>query len=112
MTAKTKTPRPPASLGEAGRKYWRTVCETFILEGHHVDILRSACEQLDRANSARAEIQSNGVVVLDRFGQPKASPAVEIERQAHSTFLKLARELGLDVAPPESRGPRRPGTGR
>lgn len=105
---KSKMPRPPATLGEAGRKYWRTVYETFIVEGHHVDILRSACEQLDRASSARAEIQCKGVVVVDRFGQPKASPAVEIERQAHSTFLKLARELGLDIAPAESRGPRRP----
>lgn len=109
---KPKLPRPPATLGKAGKAYWKTVFESFEVERHHVDLLESACHQLDRAESSRAVIASEGVTTIDRFGQARVHPAVEAERQAHLTFCKLQRELGLDVLPPEqTRGPRRPGTG-
>ena len=108
--AKPKTPRAPAHIGKRGKEFWKSVLTDFDLEPHHLDLLQAACEQLDRAESARKEVEKHGVTVLDRFEQHKANPAVELERQAHCTFLRLVRELGLDIETPETRGYRRPGT--
>jgi P27 family predicted phage terminase small subunit len=110
MAPKPKIPRAPATLKSAGKSYWKTVFTNFVVEDHHIDLLRSACEQLDRAAGAREVILRDGLTTTDRFKALKAHPCVEIERQAHSTFLKMSRELGLDVITPESRGPSRPGT--
>jgi len=66
----------------------------------------SACREWDVAEEARRLVEAEGVVVEDRFGQPKTHPAVGIERKARSAFRLLVRELGLDHASPgESRGP-------
>jgi len=46
-----------------------------------------------------------GLTVKDRFGQTKGHPAVEIERQSLLAFVRIRRELGLNVEPPDSRPP-------
>jgi P27 family predicted phage terminase small subunit len=108
--AKPKIPNPPKSLGADGRAYWRKIMSDFVVEDHHLDLLRACCEQLDRAAAARAVIAEKGVTTEDRFGQVRTHPAVDSERAAHLAFCRLQRELGLDVLPPSSRGPTRPGT--
>src|SRR5262245_9792445 len=107
---KPKVPRPPSTLGDAGRAYWKSVQAEFAVEPHQLDLLESACLQLDRAETARQFVERGGLLLPDRFKQLKPNPAVEIERQAHLAFLRISRELGLDISIPESRGPRRPGT--
>jgi phage terminase small subunit len=82
----------------------------FAVEGHHHDLLASACLQLDRAAAAAAVIAIEGVTTKDRFGQTREHPAVTTERNAHLAFCRLQRELGLDVEPAASRPPARPGT--
>src|SRR5262249_14791465 len=111
-STKPKVPRPPADLGDAGRRYWRKVLAEFVVEDHHHDLLVAACRQLDRATQAREIVAQEGIVAMDRFGQAKCHPAVEVERSAHLAFLRLQREMALDVDIPEVRAPRRPGTGR
>lgn len=100
---------PPEHLSEAARGFWRDVLEDYALEVHHLRLLRAACESWDRAEEARQRIESEGAYFLDRFEQPKAHPAVDVERKSRDQFRMLIRELGLDVAPPaESRGPAAP----
>lgn len=54
-------------------------------------------------------VEKEGPTYEDRFGQPKAHPAVAIERKARGEFRLLLRELALDVAPPnENRAPAAP----
>ena len=74
---------------------------------HETDqtLLVSCCEMLDRAETARILIEAEGLTFRDRFGQAKSHPAVEIERASHLTFIRLRREIGLDVEPPDSRPP-------
>lgn len=107
---KPKVQRSPVALGKAGKAFWTAVLSEFELENHHLDLLVSACQQLDRAASAAAMIATEGTTTKDRFGQIKTHPSVEIERNAHLTFCRLQRELGLDIEVPNSRGPSRPGT--
>ena len=79
----------------------------YQLEPHHVSLLDQAAKCLDRIEAARAILDKNGVVVLDRFGCPKQHPAMNVELQNKITFSRLLRELNLDTeAPTESRPPR------
>ena len=104
MTHK-KTPQPPKHLTAQARQFWRSVCALFDLEEHNLDLLETACVQLQRASQARAIIDKEGMVIADRFEQPKPHPAVELERQAAMAFVRIGRELGLSVEASDSRPP-------
>jgi phage terminase small subunit len=81
--------------------------EEYELEPHHIRLLSEAAHAWDRAQQARALVDHDGLVVRDRFGQAKAHPAVAIERDSRSLYVRICRELDLDnVAEVESRPPR------
>jgi P27 family predicted phage terminase small subunit len=61
-----------------------------------------AAEALDRAATARRTVQREGITYADRFGAPRAHPAVAIERDARAAFSRLVAQLGLDA--PEDDG--------
>lgn len=91
---------PPDHLTDESAAWWRALHEAFHFEAHHLRLLEAACTAWDRAEEARRTVEEAGPVFNDRFGQPKAHPAVAIERKARNEFRLLLRELGLDVAPP------------
>ena len=98
------TPKPPAHLRAATKRWFKSVIGDFTLEGHHVRLLTLACEAWDQAQTAREVLDSDGQTFLDRFGQPKARPEVGILQNARISFARLLRELAIDVdAPAESR---------
>jgi len=98
----------PDHLDPATAAWWDSVVSDYDLEPHHVRLLTLAAEAWDRANQARVAIAADGIVVADRYGTPKAHPAVAIERDARIAFARLIRELDLDGEPlPDARPPRR-----
>lgn len=111
MQRTASEPAPPPYLAEAGRRFWLQVVQEWELDVRSLALLAAACKQADRAAEAREILQQQPVVILDRFGQPKTHPAVDVERNASLAFVRILREIGLDVEPPpDSRPPRRPGT--
>ena len=100
-------PRAPQHLEEPTRKWWRSVMVEYGLEEHHVRLLTLAAEAWDRAQEARVALAQHGTTYTDRFGQPRARPEVNIERDARIAFARLLRELDLDgEAAPDPRPPR------
>jgi len=98
---------PPSTLSDAAKSWWRATVAEFELEAHHVRLLSEAAHAWDRAAQARALVDRDGLVITDRFGQPKPHPAVAIERDARAAHVRIMRELDLDGAPElESRPPR------
>ena len=101
---------PPRHLSAASKKWWRAVLDSYDLEPHHLKLLEAAATAWDRMVEARALVDAEGLVVHDRWGQAKAHPAVNIERDARIAFARLVRELDLegepqsDVRPPRRRG--------
>src|SRR5262245_23849347 len=112
MPHKPALPRPPRHLTAATRRWWAGVVAEVSLEEHHLRVLTKAAEMWDRAEQAREALATHGLTYQDRFGQPSARPEVAIERNAVICFARMLRELNLDIAPPDSRIPYRPGTGR
>ncbi|WP_244499573.1 P27 family phage terminase small subunit [Rhizobium sp. AC44/96] len=75
----------------------------FDLEDHHLRLLQLAAEAWDQAQGAREVLDRDGQTFLDRFGQPKERPEVNIMQNARIAFARLLRELALDgVDTPEA----------
>lgn len=102
--------RAPAHLAESTRAWWRDVSAEYQLEAHHERLLTLAAEAWDRAQEAREELSRAGTYFANRFGEPRAHPAVAVERDSRTAFARLIRELDLDGEPlPDPRPPRRRG---
>ena len=71
-------------------------------------ILRSACESFDRCQAAKALLDKDGPVFVDRYGQPRVHPAAAVERDNRAAMLSAIKALNLDVVTPRD-GPGRPG---
>jgi P27 family predicted phage terminase small subunit len=106
MTKSKSNPgdKPPNHLRPATQRWWSEVVETFELDIHHLKLLTKACEAHERCETARELIAKHGLTFEDRWGNPKARPECNIERDSRRAFSSLIREIGLDVSPPtESR---------
>lgn len=107
--ARVATPRrpppAPAHLAADGRRLWRRVQVEYQLDdAAGGELLRLACEALDRCAQARAILASQGLTIEGRFGA-KTHPAVAIERDSALRAARLLRELGVAVDAPDSRSP-------
>lgn len=111
---KSTRPRPPAHLEAATKKWFSQVASDYELQAHHTRLLTLACEAWDRGQQARQALADAGsLTYTDEHGSVRARPEIAIEKDSRIGFARLLRELALDVAPPpDSRPPRRPGTGR
>lgn len=105
---KPKTTAPPEHLSKDAATWWSAVVAAYVLEDHHLRLLTEAAVSWDRAQEARRIIERDGIVVIDRFGQPREHPAVKVETASRTLYARLMRELDLDGEPlPDPRLPRR-----
>jgi len=96
-----KKSEPPAHLKADARRMWQRLRSDYVLDdAGALALLQAACEAYQRAQEARAVIDAEGAVMKDRFGQPKAHPAVTIERDARGQMIAALRALRL--APEET----------
>lgn len=49
---------------------------------------------------ARRIIGKHGILIQNRYGNLTANPAVAIEKDSRTAFLRAVRELDLDIDPP------------
>jgi P27 family predicted phage terminase small subunit len=99
-------PAPPTHLSLSARKWWQTTLERYVLEEHHLRLLQLCCEAWDRSQTAREQLEREGLTMSGRQGT-KPHPCIAIERDARLAVARLVRELDLDTGPPvpERSGP-------
>lgn len=97
--------RAPSDLSEDGMQFFETVVAEFDLDDHQLNILADAGRLLDRAAAARNDIKVRGLLVANRFNELVENPSVKIERSSMQVFLRLRRELAVDIEPSSGRGP-------
>ncbi|MER9762415.1 P27 family phage terminase small subunit [Mesorhizobium sp. M0138] len=96
----------PSHISLKSKKFMAKLLKDNDFDPHHFEILCRVGEAMDRADQAREVVSAEGLTVTDRYGTPKAHPAVNIERDARYAVLRGLRELGLDVAQEAARMPR------
>jgi P27 family predicted phage terminase small subunit len=99
--------RTPKRFSKEAKRLWRALTAEYgIADAGGLAILEAGLEAFDRAREAKALLDADGPVVVDRWGQKKTHPAASIERDARGQWLAALRQLCLDVEP------LRPGPGR
>jgi P27 family predicted phage terminase small subunit len=88
-------PAPPGHLSKEARELFATLVEEYEFEPVELATLTLALEAYDQAATARRRVKRDGQIVLDRFDQPKAHPAVTIHRDALATWARLMGQLGI-----------------
>jgi phage terminase small subunit len=100
---------PPKHLSTESKKMWKVIIEDYqINDMAGLRILRVALEAFDRAQKCRTSIDKIGLLIRDKFNQPKPHPLLPIERDNRAAFLAGLKALNLDLEPLRDR-PGRPG---
>ncbi|MCL4854019.1 MAG: P27 family phage terminase small subunit [Bryobacteraceae bacterium] len=96
-----KTARAPENLSPAARRWWTRLQREYAdWTPDGLILLESALQAFDRWQQARAEIDRDGITLLDRFGQRRMNPACTVERDSRSAMVSTMRALGLDSEVP------------
>ena len=101
--------KPPSFLKERGRKFFKEVIGEFVFENaHEIELLGSAGGELDSQVESQRAIDADGYYIQNRYGKKVEHPAVKSLRDSRTLFMRLVREMGLDLTTgPESRAPRK-----
>ncbi len=100
--------RPPSDLSKTSRALWKAIVSEYGLEDPAgLKILEVGLQALDRAQRCREQIDRDGELVADRFGQKKPHPLLPAERDSRAQFMAAMKALNLDLEPLQD-GPGRP----
>lgn len=105
-------PEPPAGLGSHGVALWRTITAEYVIDdAPGLEILRGACEAIDRAETAKAEVLRDGMTVTNATGSLRPHPALAVEHSFRGLALRHLTSLGVNAEPKRDRPGRPPAKG-
>jgi len=96
--------KPPSHLSREAKKIWREIDGNWVLDVGDYPILKTALEAYDRLQAAREVVKEHGLIIKDPSRRLRANPALKIEKEARSGFLRAWKQLGIDEEPPGPMG--------
>lgn len=101
--------KAPSHLSKEAKVLWKKLCHEYSIEdAPALAILKKGLEAMDRADSARKAIDSDGLTIQDRNGQLKPHPLLPCERDSRAAFLHALKMLNFDLEPLNDRVGRPP----
>ena len=88
----------PRHLSSKTRAWWKRYVKENNFRESQLQLLTLAGEAWDRSAQARCILDEQGLTYMDRFGQPRARPEIDIENKAKLTFEKLIKNLARETA--------------
>jgi P27 family predicted phage terminase small subunit len=97
---KSALPKPPTHLGKHGKAAWTSLQREYgIGDAGGLHLLGVVADAVDRMREAQAVLAKDGALIHDRYGCPKAHPALKVENDARSGMLTALKMLNLDLEP-------------
>jgi P27 family predicted phage terminase small subunit len=93
--------KAPSHLSARCQELWEQTTTSFTLEATELELLRLACEALDRAEQARVILTNEGLTSRGRYGQVLPHPLIAVERDSRMAAARLFKQLNLPEAPAE-----------
>src|SRR5215472_4518518 len=92
-------------LSERSQAIYRDLATTYAIhDAGGIQVLLSGLKSLDEAFACEAQIDTDGRVIRDRWGQPKAHPLCAVARDARSAWQAALRSLNLAIGTPPKTG--------
>ncbi|MBL8795498.1 MAG: P27 family phage terminase small subunit [Planctomycetia bacterium] len=98
-SAKPSDPPIGVPLRGYGLECWALFARLYSFADDSLLVLAGVCRWLERWDAAMREVEANGPVIDDRFGQPKENPALQAAGRCWSEALKGATHLGINLEP-------------
>ena len=108
MRSPSNLPQPTRQLGQAGRDLWDSIQSEFCIEdAGGIEVLMTACQALDRAESLAAQIAADGMILEGPSGASKVHPCVPCELSARTLAVRCLQKLGIlhETILPVGKGP-------
>lgn len=104
-----KKQKAPNELKKAGKMFWQKVCSEYeIHDAHDLERLNIAAKTLDDLDEIEQRIKKDGLFTVNRYGSTVEHPGSKMIRDYRALFVRVVRELGLDLTTgPEARPPQR-----
>jgi phage terminase small subunit len=98
----------PKGLRKRGKQFFSKVSEMYDFEDiHDLERLEMAAKTLDELDFAEKQLRADGLYITNRYGNVTEHPAMKTIKDLRLLFVKIIRELGLDLPAPDTHAPRR-----
>lgn len=92
-------PKPPESLGAAGKALWRDVVAKYDLRADELRVLADTCHAADRVAAMRSELDVRSIVTTGSMGQDVVHPLVAELRAHEAQVATMLAKLKLPDDP-------------
>lgn len=98
----------PKGLGPDGKKFYKNVLTEFVFsDSHDLERLAQAAYCLDDIAESQKNIAKDGRFFTTKSGIVREHPALKAVRDFRTLFVRIVRELGLDLEPAKNSRPPR-----
>jgi hypothetical protein len=105
MVAK-RGPAPPRGLGEAARRFWRSIVAVYELSPGELELLRQAVRIVDLLERMDDQLSREDLTVAGSRGQQRSHPLVYASMEQRRTLEQLMNAMALPM-PTEVEGRKR-----
>jgi P27 family predicted phage terminase small subunit len=96
------------TLKRKGREFYnKVITEYEFSDAHDLERLLMACKTLDNIEDAEKQLKADGLYITNRYGNVTEHPAMRTIKDLRLLFIKIIRELGMDIPAQDSRPPGR-----
>jgi hypothetical protein len=88
---------PDIELTGTARELFDKVQARWSLDAVAGQLLRLACESIQRANACAEITKAEGLTIKDRWGFPKSHPMALLERDHRNAAANSLQKLGLNL---------------